>query len=82
MLSKKDFDKFEELIKQVVDDELDKKIPNYIKYLPTKDEFYSKMDELMGEVKSMRETQEIHSESHRQINDRLEKLETILEPQN
>ena len=80
MLTKKDFDKFEELIKQVVDDELDKKIPNYIKYLPTKVEFYIKMDELMGEVKAMRESQEIHAGTHSEINDRLEKLEQVLTP--
>lgn len=80
MLTKKDFDKFEELIKQVVDEELDKKIPGYIKYLPTKDEFYNKMDELMGEVKSIRESQEIHTGTHTEITDRLEKLEQVLNP--
>jgi len=46
MITKNDFGKFEKLIRQVVDDELDKKIPNYIKYLPTKDDFFGKMDEL------------------------------------
>ena len=80
MITKNDFDKFEKLIRQVVDDELDKKIPNYIKYLPTKDDFFSKMDKLMGEVKAMRESQEIHTGSHSEINDRIEKLEKVLQP--
>lgn len=78
MITKTDFDKFEELIKQVVDEELDKKIPNYIKYLPTKDEFFGKMDELMGEVKAMRESQEIHTGSHAEINDQLDKINQAL----
>lgn len=80
MFTKKDFDKFEELIKQVIDEELDKKIPNYIKYLPTKDEFFDRMDKLMSEVKAMRESQEIHAGSHTDITDRLEKLEQVLQP--
>lgn len=80
MFTKKDFDKFEELIKHVVAEELDNKIPDYIKYLPTKDEFYNKMDELMGEVKAMRESQEIHAGTHTDINDRIEKLEQVLQP--
>lgn len=56
MITKDDFKKFEELIRQVVDDELDKKIPNYIKYLPTKEDFFGRMDKLMSEVKAMRES--------------------------
>jgi len=42
MLTQKDFDEIERLIKNTVREE--------IKHLPTKDEFYAKMDELMGEV--------------------------------
>lgn len=80
MITKNDFDKFEKLIRHVVDDELDKKIPNFIKYLPTKDDFFGKMSELMGEVKAMRESQEIHAGTHTEINDRIEKLEKVLRP--
>ena len=80
MLSKKDFDKFEELMRQVDDDELDRKIPYYIKYIPTKHEFFDRMDKLMGEVKTMRESQEIHAGSHIEITERIEKLESILTP--
>lgn len=46
-----------------------------IKHLPTKDEFFERMDKLMGEVKSMRESQEIHVGTHTEITGRLEKLE-------
>lgn len=45
MLTQKDFDEIEEII--------DKKLEEKIKFLPTKDEFYGKMDELMGELKTI-----------------------------
>lgn len=47
MLTQKDLDEIE----RIIDEKLDQKI----KFLPTKDEFYTKMDELMGEVQDMRE---------------------------
>jgi hypothetical protein len=56
---------------------------NEIKHLPTKNEFFSKMDEVMGELKTIRENQEVASEiqaRHTDILDnhskRLKKLET------
>lgn len=67
MLTQKDLDEIEELI----DNKLDEKI----KFLPTRDEFYTKMDELMVEIKAIREEQETHSGQHSEINDRFEKLE-------
>ncbi len=72
MLTQKDFDEIEQLVKDVVKEE--------IKFLPTKDEFFDRMDALMGEVKAMRESQEIHAGSHSEINDRIEKLEKVLQP--
>lgn len=42
MLTQKDLDEIEE----IVEEKLDGKIKN----LPTKDEFFSKMDEVMGEL--------------------------------
>lgn len=70
MLTQKDLDEIEKLI----DEKLDEKI----KFLPTKDEFYAKMDELLGEVKAMRESQELHAGTHSEINDRLDNLEKVL----
>lgn len=43
MLTQKDLDEIEQLIREE------------IKYLPTKDEFYGKMDEVMVELKAIRE---------------------------
>ncbi|PJE67571.1 hypothetical protein COU95_01635 [Candidatus Shapirobacteria bacterium CG10_big_fil_rev_8_21_14_0_10_40_9] len=64
MLTQKDFDEIE----KIVDKELEEKI----KFLPTKDEFYGKMDELMGEVKAIREEQAVISG----YKDKLENHET------
>ena len=72
MLTQKDLNEIEKL----VDNKLDEKL----KFLPSKDEFYERMDKLIGEVKAMRETQEIHSGSHSDISDRLEKLEKSISP--
>lgn len=47
MLTQKDLDEIEKLI----DEKLDDKISG----LPTKDEFYNKMDEVMFELKAIRE---------------------------
>lgn len=47
MLTQKDLDELEQLIKDIVREE--------IKHLPSKNDFYNKMDELMGELKAIRE---------------------------
>ena len=47
MLTQKDIDEVEELIRTTVKEE--------ISHLSTKDEFYGKMDKVMGELKGIRE---------------------------
>jgi len=44
-------------------------------HLPTKDEFYSKMDEVMGELKATREEVAVQTHQVADHDDRLEKLE-------
>lgn len=51
MLTQKDLDQVEEIV--------DRKLDEKIKFLPTKDEFFGKMDEVMGELKAIREEQEV-----------------------
>jgi len=68
MLTQKDFDEIERLIKNTVREE--------IKHLPTKDEFYAKMDELMGEVQTMREEQTLIAGTLSEHTDKLENHET------
>lgn len=55
MLTKKDLAAIEELIDRRLEEKLEEKFEEKLKYLPTKNEFYTKMDEVMGELKSMRE---------------------------
>jgi dsDNA-specific endonuclease/ATPase MutS2 len=47
-------------------------------YLPTKDEFYTKMDEVMGELKATREEVAIRSHQVADHEDRIEKIENHL----
>jgi hypothetical protein len=53
-----------------------------IKYLPTKDEFYNKMDKVMGELKAIREENTTLSGLNGKVNDieeRIEKVENKLQ---
>ena len=54
-LTKHDLD----LIRLLIDERLDIKLEEKLKYLPTKDEFYTKMDEIMGELRVIREEQSL-----------------------
>ena len=49
-----------------------------ISHLPTKDEFYTKMDEVMGELKDIREEQAVQSHQLSNHEDRIEKIESHL----
>ena len=77
MLTQKDLGEIKILIKEET------------KYLPTKDEFYTKMDEVMGELKAIREEQTLitgrvsgHTDTLEDHETRIEKLEDkVLRPQ-
>jgi len=49
-----------------------------ISHLPTQDEFYTKMDEVMGELKDIREEQALQSQHLSDHEDRIEKIESHL----
>ncbi len=49
-----------------------------ISHLPTKDEFYGKMDEVMGELKTIREEQAVLSHQVSDHDDRILKIESHL----
>lgn len=59
-------------VEKIVEDSLNAKM----KFFPTRDEFFTRMDELYGEIQKMREEQTLHAGQHQQINDRLDTLET------
>ena len=46
-----------------------------VKFLPTKDEFYGKMDEVMGELKTIREEQTANTGRFADYEDRITRLE-------
>ncbi len=68
-LTQKDFDQIEEL--------LDEKLDEKLKILPTKEEFFPKMDEVVGELKTAREEQTVLSHQVSNHEDRLKTLEEI-----
>jgi hypothetical protein len=49
-----------------------------LSHLPTKDNFYEKMDEVMGELKASREEQAVLSHRVSDHEDRIEKIESHL----
>lgn len=61
-------------VEKIVDEKLDEKI----KFLPTKDEFFSRMDTLSGEIKKVREEQTLHLGQHDQVDARLVRVEKKL----
>ncbi len=78
MLTQKDLDEIEQLIETTVKEE--------IKHLPTKDEFYIKMDEVMGELETIREEQTLigsklqeHSDILKSHETRITKLEQAIQ---
>lgn len=77
MLTRKDEQKIEEIVERVLDEKLEEKLEEKfeekLKFLPTKDEFYEKMDEVIGEIKAMRE--ELTMQSGR-ISEHSDQLET------
>ena len=74
MLTQRDFDRLEKLIDALLEAKLEEKLTDKLKYLPTKDDFYKKMDEVMGELKAIREE---HSISAYQVADHEERLEVL-----
>jgi len=69
------------LIKVTVDEVIETKglvTREDISHLPTKDEFYTKMDEVMGELKTIREEQVLQSQHLSDHDDRIEKIESHL----
>jgi predicted nuclease with TOPRIM domain len=71
MLTAQDLDEIE----KVVDEKIDEKTRN----LPTKDEFFGKMDEVMGELKAIREEQPLQSHRLSNHEDRISVIEKKLQ---
>lgn len=68
VLTEKDLDE----INRIMDEKFDDKL----KGLPTKDEFYAKMDEVIGELKAIREEHPIMSSQIANHKERITSLES------
>lgn len=66
-LTIKDLDEIEKIV--------DEKIEENTKNLPTKDEFFTKMDEIMGELKIIRESTDILTHRVSKHEDKITKIE-------
>ena len=66
-LTQKDLDEIEKL--------LDEKLDEKFNLLPTKDEFFTQMSQIMGELKGIREEQAVISGKQSEQGDRITKLE-------
>jgi len=66
------------LIEVVIDEAIESKLVTKedISHLPTKDEFYAKMDEVVGELRAIREEQPLQSHRLSDHEDRIEKIES------
>jgi len=80
ILGDDDLEAIKGLIKVTIDEAIEEKsvTKDHIDLLPTKDEFFTKMDEVMGELKTIREEQTLQSQHLSDHDDRIEKVESHL----
>lgn len=81
VLDGNDLKAIKDLIEVAVDEVIEKRelvTKSDLSHLPTKDEFFGKMDEVMGELKTIREEQALQSQHISDHNDRIEKIESHL----
>lgn len=78
-LTNSDFKALSNLIDQRIEEKAETVLATKddIKHLPTKDEFYERMDKVMGELKAMREEITILSGLNGKVNDHEERIEKI-----
>ena len=79
-LDKDDLKAIQGLMEITIDEAIEAKLVTKedISHLPTKDEFYSKMDEVVGELKAIREEQPLQSYRLSDHEDRIQKIESHL----
>lgn len=77
-LNQADLDIITTIIDERLDIKLEEKLDEKIAFLPTKEEFYTKMDEVMGELQAIRQNSDINTYKIADHDDRIEILETKL----
>lgn len=61
MLTLQDLLKIENIVDKKLDEKLEQKFDEKLKFLPTKEEFFTRMDKLTVELKTAREAFELHT---------------------
>ena len=77
MLTLKDLLKIEKIVDDKLDEKLEQKFNEKLRFLPTKEEFFTKMDEIMGELKAMREAFDLHTGQHDTQDNQEKRIRTI-----
>ena len=79
-LDNDDLKALKNLMAVTIDEDIEDKLvtKDEIGLLPTKDEIFTKMDEVMGELKTIREEQALQSQHLSDHDDRIEKIENHL----
>ena len=76
-LTDDDLKSIRELLREEIREEVPQIVEEKVGYLPTKDEFYTKMDEVMGELKAIREEVTVFSKYSKDHEDRIKDLEVL-----
>jgi hypothetical protein len=73
-LDNDDLKAIKNLMEVTIDEAVEEKLvtKDDLSHLPTKDEFYTKMDEVMGELKTIREEQSLQSQHLSDHDDKIE----------
>lgn len=61
-------------IERIIEEKIDEKV----KRLPTKDQFFQRMDDLSGQIKKLQETMDLHDGKHLDIDDHQEQTDARL----
>lgn len=77
VLTKSDFNALKDLMEVTIEEKLEAKLTEKLKYLPTKDEFYEQSAKIMKELKEVREEITVLSGRSSEDSDRIEELERI-----
>jgi hypothetical protein len=79
-LDNDDLKAIKNLMEVTIDETIEEKLvaKEDLSLLPTKDEFFTKMDEVMGELKTIREEQALQSQHLSDDDDRIAKIESNL----
>jgi hypothetical protein len=65
-------------IEKIVAEQLKSKFAEAFRLLPSKEVFLGKMDELVTELKNMRQSQELHAHDHKRLDNRVTVVEKRL----